>query len=380
MTTPDTPDTAAALTAPIKTVTTAATDFSTDIVSWVQHSTLHAAIVFAIALGSVALLNILRRLLLLLLGGKQGKPHNLVRLLAFRLIGHTSTIYVTVLGCWLVARFIAMPPGVQSGLGLAFTVTSVIQIGLWVREVILVLVERRLIRQGSAGEDAPVASALGVIGWLVNTGVWSITLLLLLDNLGVNITALIAGLGIGGLAIGLAAQGIMADLFSALSIVFDKPFVRGDFIIFNDKLGTVEKIGLKTSRLRALSGEMIVVSNNQLLTSVIHNYQQMLQRRVLFSVGVVYGLAPEKVEKIPGLLKQAVSAEGNCRFDRAHFKGFGSSSLDFEVVYYYIGRDYNPYMDAHQAILLRIMRSFAAEGIDFAYPTQTIHLVKNEVA
>jgi small-conductance mechanosensitive channel len=198
---------------------------------------------------------------------------------------------------------------------------------------------------------------------------------LILSNLGVDVTALIAGLGIGGIAVGLAAQGIVADLFAALSILFDKPFVRGDFIIFGNTLGEVEKIGLKTTRIRALSGEQVVISNENLLDEVIHNYRRMAERRVPFKVGIVYETPPNLVAEVPGLLRQAVASQGNIRFDRAHLVSFADSWLEFEVVYYVLDRDYNVFADTHQAVLLESLRLFAEHDISIAYPTRrTIQL------
>ncbi len=361
--------------APIKTVHETAASFSNDAFNWVMHSTTNALLVLLVLVSTVILLQMLRRGLLYMLGGKSGTPSKRFARIAFRLLGKTSVIFVSLLGCWLVAKFIALPKGVLTGLNFAFVIMGFIQLGLWLREIALMLIERRLSRQGSLSPDTPLASAIGVLGWLVNVCVWSIILLLLLDNLGVNITALVAGLGIGGLAVGLAAQGIMGDLFSALSIVFDKPFVRGDFITFGDKQGTVENVGLKTSRLRALSGELIIVANGQLLSSVIHNHRQMNERRTVLKIGVTYATPADKIEQIQKLLQTAIEAEDNCRFDRAHLASFGDSALNFEAVYFYIGRDYNPYMDANQAILLRIMRGLEGLGVSFAFPTRTIHMV-----
>lgn len=375
---PATPE--AELAAPIKAVHDVASGFSTDAWSWLHDNTQHALTVLAILISVIVLLQLLRRGLMRFLGGKEGRPKRLVTQVAYRLIRATSVLFVGLFGCWVVLQFIPLPRGVAGGLTLAFTIAGFIQVGFWAREILSLLVERRLIKQGILNTDSSTTNALGVIGWLINLGVWSIIFLLLLDNLGVNITALVAGLGIGGLAIGLAAQGIMADLFSALSIVFDKPFMRGDFIAFGDKRGTVEKVGLKTSRLRALTGEVIVVANNQLLTSVIHNHQQLLERRIVFTLALAYTTTPEQIEAVPGMIKDAIAQDERCRFDRAHFTGFGESALNFEVVYYYKGRDYNPYMDSNQAILLRIMRAFRAQNIRFAVPTRLIYTAPEEQA
>ncbi len=323
---------AADFSAPIKTVHDVATGFSYDAWEWLNNNTQHALVVLGILAGVVVLLQLTRRGLLRVLGGKDGKPKRLVPQVAYRLIRTTSVLFVGLFGCWVVLQFIQLPKGVASGFTMAFTIAGFIQMGLWAREALSLMVERRLIKQGILNADSSTTNALGVIGWLINLGVWSIIFLLLLDNLGVNITALVAGLGIGGLAIGLAAQGIMADLFSALSIVFDKPFTRGDFIAFGDKRGTVEKVGLKTSRLRALTGEVIVVANNQLLTSVIHNHQQLLERRIVFMLALSYTTTPEQIEAIPAMIKEAIVQDERCRFDRAHFVSFGESALNFEVV------------------------------------------------
>jgi len=223
-------------------------------------------------------------------------------------------------------------------------------------------------------EDAASASTVGVLGFLARLGLWSFALLLALDNLGFNITALLTGLGIGGLAVALAAQNILGDLFASISIALDKPFVIGDFIVVGDQLGTVEYIGLKTTRLRSLSGEQIVFSNADLLNSRIHNYKRMAERRVLFSFGVIYQTPADTLERVPAIVRDIIEQQEQTRFDRAHFKAYGDSSLDFEVVYYVLDRDYNVYMDKQQTINLALFRRFESEGIEFAYPTRTLYV------
>ena len=199
-------------------------------------------------------------------------------------------------------------------------------------------------------------------------------LLLILENVGVDVTALIAGLGVGGIAVALAAQNILGDLFSSMSIVLDKPFVLGDFIIVGDMMGTVEKIGLKTTRVRSLSGEQLIFSNSDLLGSRIRNFKRMQERRIVFSIGVAYDTPAEKLTAIPGMLRAAVEAQEPVRFDRAHFAKFGDSALIYEVVYFVLKPDYNLSMDIQQAINLRLFREFADRQIEFAFPTQTLHL------
>jgi small-conductance mechanosensitive channel len=203
---------------------------------------------------------------------------------------------------------------------------------------------------------------------------WAVVALLALDNMGFDITALVAGLGVAGIAVGLAVQNILGDLFASLSIVLDKPFVIGDFIVVDNLPGTVERIGIKTTRVRSLSGEQLVFSNADLLKSRIRNYRRMTERRVVFSVGVTYETGEEKLGTIPGILRGIVEAQGNVRFDRAHFQSFGDSALVFEVVYYILTPDYSRYMDIQQEINFAIHRRFTAEGISFAYPTRTLWL------
>ena len=207
---------------------------------------------------------------------------------------------------------------------------------------------------------------------IIQIVVWAIGILFLIDNLGFDITTLVAGLGIGGIAIALAAQTVLGDLFSYLVIFFDKPFEIGDFIIVEDKMGTVEYIGIKTTRLRTLGGEQLICSNTDLTNSRVHNYKRMEERRAVFSFGVVYNTAAAKLKIIPPLVKKVVEELDDTRFDRAHFKSFGDFSLDFEVVYYILSGDYNIYMDKQQSINLKIFELFQKEQIEFAFPTQTV--------
>ena len=225
-----------------------------------------------------------------------------------------------------------------------------------------------------AAEDAGASTALGLISFLARLLVWALAALLILDHLNVDITALVAGLGIGGVAVALALQNILADLFASLSIVLDKPFVVGDFIVVDDLRGTVERVGVKTTRLRSLDGEQLVISNGDLLKSRIHNYKRMTERRVLFTLGVTYETPAGKLGRVPALLREIVEAQPNTRFDRAHFKEYGDFALIFEIVYYVLDRDYGVYMNVQQALNLEIFHRFQAEGLSFAYPTRTLYV------
>lgn len=210
---------------------------------------------------------------------------------------------------------------------------------------------------------------------VINILVWVLGLVILFDNLGYNVTAIITGLGIGGIAVALAAQNILGDLFNYFVIFFDRPFEIGDFIVVDDKKGTVEYIGLKSTRLKSLTGEQLVLSNSNLTSSRVHNFKRMEERRVVFSLGVVYETPLEKVKEISPLLKRIIEEQPKTRFDRAHFAAFGSYSLNFEVVYFVNSADYNEYMDIQQAVNYRIFEEFEKRGIAFAYPTQTVFSV-----
>jgi small-conductance mechanosensitive channel len=201
---------------------------------------------------------------------------------------------------------------------------------------------------------------------------WIIGIIFLFDNLGFNVTAVLTGLGVGGIAIALAAQTILGDIFNYFVIFFDRPFEVGDFIIVDDKMGTVEYIGLKTTRIKSLSGEQIIFSNSNLTNSRVHNYKRMSDRRILFRFGVLYGTGKEKLSLIPQLIKKAINALPGTRFDRAHFSSFGTYSLDFEVVYYILSAEYNNYMDTQQQINLDLYEAFEREGIEFAVPTYSV--------
>jgi small-conductance mechanosensitive channel len=248
----------------------------------------------------------------------------------------------------------------------------IIQMGIWLDAALLLWFGYY---QRDLQDDAARLTTMRAATFLVRVVIFSSALLLVLDNIpGVEITTLIASLGVGGIAVALALQKILADLFASLSISLDKPFVIGDFIIVGDMLGTVERIGLKTTRLRSLGGEQLVMANSDLLDSRIRNYKRMLERRVVFSFGVIYETPYEKLERIPTMVREIIEGLEQTRFDRAHFKEYGDFSLNFEVVYYVLSPDYNLYMDKQQAINLALFQRFRDESIVFAYPTRTLYV------
>jgi small-conductance mechanosensitive channel len=211
---------------------------------------------------------------------------------------------------------------------------------------------------------------------LINVIIWVIGLLFLMDNIGFDITTVIAGLGIGGIAIALAAQAVLGDIFSYFVIFFDRPFEVGDFIVVGDKKGTVEYTGIKTTRIRALSGEQLVFSNTDLTNSRLHNFKKMQERRVVFSLGVIYQTTAAQLEEIPKLVREIIEKHSDVRFDRGHFSSYGDFSLNFEFVYFVLGSDYVKYMDTQHSINLNIYSEFEKRGIEFAYPTQTLFVNK----
>lgn len=224
----------------------------------------------------------------------------------------------------------------------------------------------------SFGDQFTNEKQLKGVGGLVNFVIWVLALLFLLDNLGIKISAAVTGLGIGGIAVALAAQAVLGDLFSYFVIFFDKPFAVGDTIKVADKIGEVEHVGIKTTRIRSLSGEQMVFSNTDLTNSRLHNFKKMEKRRVDFTLGVTYQTPAQKLREIPLIVKAIIEQQANTEFSRGHFAKYGDFSLNFDFVYFVNSSDYNQYMDSHQAINLAIFEAFEREKIEFAYPSQTL--------
>lgn len=228
------------------------------------------------------------------------------------------------------------------------------------------------------GTDEQKQRQLKGILTIISFVIWSLGFVFVLDNLGFKVSAVIAGLGIGGIAIALAAQAILGDLFSYFVILFDRPFEIGDFISVADKSGTIEHVGIKTTRMRSLSGEQLIFANTDLTNSRIHNYKRLEKRRVVFKLGVVYQTSAEMLKEIPDIVKNIIMNESKAEFNRGHFASFGDFSLIFEFVYFILDQDYTQYMDTQQKINLNIYEEFEKRGIHFAYPTQTMYLNKKE--
>lgn len=292
--------------------------------------------------------------------------------LAITILSATNPLFMLLMGIWAGSNWLALPDKTVTLLSRLAIAVLLVQVARWGDVGVRGWLQHYRARRN--GQDAASTTSTAALGFVARAAIWLIVILMILDNFGVNITTLVASLGIGGIAVALALQNILGDLFSSLSIVLDKPFVVGDFINVDDIFGTVEYVGLKTTRIRSLGGEQVVFSNSDLLKSRIRNYKRMQTRRIVFGIRVPYGIGKPRLLAIPGILRAAVEAQPQVLFDRAHFKAYGPSALEFEVVYIVQTPDYGVYMDVQQAINLAVFDRFAEEGIEFAIPTQTVHL------
>lgn len=333
-----------------------------------------------VALGSAIILTLVLRILFGMAVGRARKlaqsTRNDVDDLLVELLDKTRTLFIGLVVLWGAARPLDLPPEAEVVLKGILVVGLHLQFGFWGMGVINYLVARW--KRQQIEDDPGMATAVGAVGFIARLGLWAILALTALGTLGVEVSAFVASLGIGGVAVALALQNVLGDLFASMSIVFDKPFVIGDFVQVGDLSGSVEYVGLKTTRVRSLSGEQLVFSNSDLLGSRIRNYGRMNERRASFGIGVVYDTPPDQLRRIPDMIRSAVEGCEHARFDRSHFKSFGPSSLDFETVYYMTVPDYTAFMDAQQQINFELYEAFASEGIEFAFPTQTVHVVGSD--
>jgi small-conductance mechanosensitive channel len=337
------------------------------------NSTTEWTVAILASIATLLVLQILRIFLLQRLAKLIFRRRQNAERVSIKLARQTKFIFMVIISIYVGSRFLRMPESLHTLLALTAGIAFTIQLGLWAHALIDAIINNR--REGVLPDEAGSVTTVNVIGLIAKGTVWTIVLLLVLDNIpGIQVTTLIASLGIGGIAIGLAVQNILADLFASLSIALDKPFVIGDFIVVGEYRGSVEHIGLKSTRLRSISGEQLVFGNGDLLGSRIQNFKRMIRRRVVFNVGVTYQTTADQLATIPVKLREIVEAQENTTFDRAHFQEFGDFSLVFEIVYFVEEPDYIVYMDIQQRINLEIMRYFETAGIEFAYPTQTVLL------
>ena len=331
---------------------------------WLNRMVLgNTALRWLIALGAAAGFLVLARLVRAWLrsrGGGQGPPAGLAGLFA-----RTHPLFALALALAVAAQFLEFPPRLARALDLVLPVALLAQVAAWGHRGIGLWLDLRFppVAGGGAGRAA-------VFGFLLRLALWSLVLLVLLEALGFNVTALVASLGIGGVAVALAVQNILGDLFASLSIAMDEPFAIGDFIIVGECIGTVQFIGLKTTRIRSLSGEQIVIGNGDLLKSRIRNFKKMVERRAVFEFSLAPRSPADRVERVPGTVRRIIEAQARVRFDRAHFKEFGDWGLKFEVAYFVLEPDMNVYMDIQQAINLGLLRALGADGLELAFPAR----------
>ena len=333
---------------------------------WIQTHWLQILIAAGVAVGIVLLLHMIRAWALKLCERSEGAG-NWYSIIG-RAISKTGNFFILMVALRLVSGYAQTPAVIDSTAGFLFTIAAVFQAAIWVREIIFGLVEHRTMSENYHGQA--LSSAIGLIRLLVSIAVFAIALVVVLSNLGVNVTGLVAGLGVGGIAIGLAAQGIFGDLFAALAIIFDRPFRVGENIKFDQTTGTIEAIGLKSTRIRSFNGELHVISNRQLLDKEIQNISDRVHIRFAWMLGVAYETPPEKLDRIPAMLREIVEAEG-ATAPRAGFANFAASTLDFELIVEVPGDSWDIAHPTRDRIANAIIRRFAAEGIAFAYPTQT---------
>lgn len=334
--------------------------------SWVQGNVFELGIAVGAAIIVFLALSWLRRIASKIARESEHRAH--VKSIVARTLARTSKFFRVMVSIELVNQIANAPLALAHAIDILFTIAIVMQVAIWLREIILGLIERR------AGEGAhereTLQSAMVLIRLLVSFALFAVAAIVILDNLGVNVTGLVAGLGVGGIAIGLAAQGIFSDLFAAISIIFDKPFRRGDTVSYDNTIARVEVIGMKSTRLRALTGEEKIISNSKLLEKEITNNTLTLYRRVTFVLTLVYQTPPALAKRMPEILRDVVESNG-AQFIRAGFNNFAASSLDFHLVFDIESDDVEDMFQARHDIGIAIIDRFASEGISFAYPTQT---------
>ncbi len=330
----------------------------------------------AVSIGAITLLLILRGLTRRYRQRFEMTPDTEFLEIPVQVLGRTTLFFFIVLSLFLGLKSLTVGEKVQAFVNSALTIALFWQAGIWAAATAAAWLERK--RRRSMVSDKAAIGSLGIIAFLVNVVIWALVMLLTLDNLGVNITALVAGLGIGGIAVALALQNVLGDLFASLSIALDQPFVVGDFLNVGDFLGSVEYIGIKSTRLRSLSGEQIIISNGDLLGSRVRNYGRMSERRVVFATTLTYDTPVEKIEQVPAVIREIVESQKDTRFDRSHFAKHGDSALEFETVYFVLSPDFNRHMDIQQSINLELHRRLAGMDVEFAYPTRKVFLVTED--
>jgi small-conductance mechanosensitive channel len=304
------------------------------------------------------------------------QPRTPIRLIAY-LAGNTKQFFFFAIALSAAQDSLTLPDRIQRIVAHFVLLLVLLQVGLWAGRAVRFYLESKQLERGA---DQVFAGSLDVIHFVARLVVWSLLFLVALDNLGVNITALLAGLGVGGVAVALALQNVLGDLFASLSIALDKPFVVGDSLVIDAFIGKVEHIGIKTTRLRSESGEQIILSNADILKSRVRNFGRVGELRALATIRVAYATPIEKLKSIPRLLESIVREQANARFERCHLKTLGDSALHFELSYYVTQPSQNPLLDLQQTVNFRIIDEFRRLGVEFDYPTQRVILAPDRGA
>lgn len=290
-----------------------------------------------------------------------------------RIVKRFHLYFMLAIALFATDMILSLPSAVSGFVRFFFIICAVLQVAEWVQEFAVSAMKRNVHR--SSGDARALQSAFNIIKYFITLGVWAVALLLIMSNVGMDVTALLAGLGIGGIAIGIAAQGVFRDLFSSISIVIDKPFQVGDTIRYGENSwGAVEDIGLKTTRIRAKSGEQMIISNTNLLEHEIHNMARMTRRRIELQFGFIYQTSPDLAERVPEIVAKIVKDIQAVEFERCGMSGFGPSSIDFTLVFFALQPEFNRSMAARSKVFLALFRGLQDEGLEFAYPTQTLFI------
>ncbi len=301
------------------------------------------------------------------------KNSTLIRLFAY-LIGNTKQILFFAIALDAARASISLPERIQHGVSVVVMILILIQVGLWAGRAVRFYLE---MKERERGADRVFAGSLDIINFVARMLIWSLVILVALSNMGVNITALLAGLGVGGVAVALALQNVLGDLFASLSIALDKPFVIGDNLTIDTFIGKVEHIGIKTTRLRSENGEQIILSNADILKSRVRNFSRLAELRVLATIRLAYETPSDKLKEIPTLMQDIVREQAHARFERCHLKTLGESSFQFELSYFVLQPSVNPVLDLQHAVNVRIVDVLRRLGVEFAYPTQRVFLERH---
>lgn len=356
----------------ITETTAQATEAATEFLGWIGSGELEALIALALVVALTGAQWLVRWAILKgIVQLPRSEDYSLADLFQ-RVVRRFHTYFMIMIAFALTDAMLGLPNAVSVIVKVFFVLAAILQIAEWVQEFAVGFIRRNVAR--SSGDARALASAFNVVKWFISVGVWSVALLLILDNVGADVTALLAGLGIGGIAIGIAAQGVFRDLFSSLSIVIDKPFQVGDTVRYGDSWGIIEDIGLKTTRVRAKSGEQLIISNTNLLDFEIHNMARMSRRRIETVFGVIYQTPADLADKVPEIVAKIVKEVPAVDFEYCGMSGFGPSSLDYDLVFYSLQPDHNRSMAARSRVLLALFRGLQEHGLEFAYPTQTLFI------